>query len=991
MATLQSPGVQVTVVDQSFYATTALGTVPMIFVASSANKQAADGSGIAQGTLAEKAGNVYAITSQRDLSATFGTPYFQKDSSGNAVNGGEINEYGLQAAYSALGITSLAYIVRANVDLSQLSGQSGAPTGSPIAGTYWLDPAISSFGIQEWNSTTLAFTAKTPLIIDNDNMDMDSTAMTPNANFGIVGSYAMYVTSENQIQLWYKNNSNLWVQVNDTFDSGKNVVVGPHYQYPSYTNSTPTGSIWIVTTNVANGSNWIIKYYNGSTLQWNTVAAPLYTGTQSAIAALDAVYGGASIPVGTLFVDSGIDHATDGTFKIYRRNANKPTSISSIGSTYTNAYGGGHFYVRETLSTGEWGPRTNVIISAGPTDIVASLIPAAISAAGLTNLSATYNSATKTLIINHALGGEFEITDDSGLLAAIGFVPDTTVNLYSAAAADTPFTWRASNWKPLSFYSSSIEPAAKPADGTLWYDTDLSADIMINDGTKWCGYRTVFPDTDPNGPLIEYSEPTVQSTGSALVDGDIWISTADIDNFVNHFYVYKNGSWVNQDTTDHVTPNGWVFTDARWSTNGGDGTLDYFEPGMITDLLDSNYVDPDVVNPRLYPVGTRLFNTRRSGFNSKRYMMGHIDIYANNGLNIAYNNEQMDGVIPYFADRWVTASVNNELEQGTFGRLSQRAVVVEAMKAAISANTIIRDTDNLTFNLIVCPGYPEVIADMVALNTDRAQTAFIIGDTPFRLKPTGTDLQAYGSNSAMASGDGDQAATTFDDYLALFYPSGLTNDNTGANIVVPPSHMMLRTFLNSDNKSYPWFAPAGTRRGTVDNATSVGYIDASGSYITASLYQGLRDVMQKPTVEINPIATLPGVGLVNFGQKTRHNNSALDRINVARLISYIRYQLGIISKPFLFEPNDSQTRAQLKGIVDAFLLEIVSTRGIYDFISVCDLTNNTPARIDRNELWLDVAIEPVKAVEFIYIPLRILNTGSIEAGNFGNLSTGNNA
>jgi phage tail sheath protein FI len=190
---------------------------------------------------------------------------------------------------------------------------------------------------------------------------------------------------------------------------------------------------------------------------------------------------------------------------------------------------------------------------------------------------------------------------------------------------------------------------------------------------------------------------------------------------------------------------------------------------------------------------------------------------------------------------------------------------------------------------------------------------------------------------------------------------------------------MLRTIINNDNKAYLWFAPAGTRRGTIDNASSVGYIDSSsGEFKTTSLHQGLRDVLQDPGVAINPIATLPGVGLVNMGQRTRApNSSALDRINVSRLIAYLRRQLAILAKPFLFEPNDSQTRNEVKSAVDALLSELVSQRALYDFLVVCDNSNNTPARIDRSELWIDIAIEPVKAVEFIYIPLRILNTGAI--------------
>jgi len=117
-----------------------------------------------------------------------------------------------------------------------------------------------------------------------------------------------------------------------------------------------------------------------------------------------------------------------------------------------------------------------------------------------------------------------------------------------------------------------------------------------------------------------------------------------------------------------------------------------------------------------------------------------------------------------------------------------------------------------------------------------------------------------------------------------------------------------------------------------------------------------------------------------MGQKTRaHAASALDRINVSRLVAYLRRQLSVLAKPFLFEPNDSQTRHEVKAAVDSLLTELVHQRALYDFLVVCDNSNNTPARIDRSELWIDIAIEPVKAVEFIYIPLRILNTGAIKA------------
>ena len=119
---------------------------------------------------------------------------------------------------------------------------------------------------------------------------------------------------------------------------------------------------------------------------------------------------------------------------------------------------------------------------------------------------------------------------------------------------------------------------------------------------------------------------------------------------------------------------------------------------------------------------------------------------------------------------------------------------------------------------------------------------------------------------------------------------------------------------------------------------------------------------------------------MNFGNLTKvasSYTSALDRINVSRLTVYLRSQLESIAKPFIFEPNDTLTRNEIKGAIESFLLELAGQRALYDFLVVCDETNNTATRIDRNELYVDIAIEPVKSVEFIYIPLRIKNTGEI--------------
>jgi phage tail sheath protein FI len=238
-------------------------------------------------------------------------------------------------------------------------------------------------------------------------------------------------------------------------------------------------------------------------------------------------------------------------------------------------------------------------------------------------------------------------------------------------------------------------------------------------------------------------------------------------------------------------------------------------------------------------------------------------------------------------------------------------------------------------------------------------------------------LTTWGTNANLVTDNGDDGVVTYDEYLAVYYPNGFTTDLSGSPAVVPASHMMLKTITLSDNVSFPWFAPAGTRRGGITNATAVGFIDAAtGEFQTVALNEGQRDTLYD--LKINPIPFFNGIGLVAHGQKTRARNaSALDRINVARLVVYLRSQLNKLARPYIFEPNDKITRDEIKQAVESLLLELVGLRALYDFAVVCDESNNTPSRIDRNELYVDIAIEPVKAIEFIYIPLRVQNTGEI--------------
>jgi hypothetical protein len=305
-----------------------------------------------------------------------------------------------------------------------------------------------------------------------------------------------------------------------------------------------------------------------------------------------------------------------------------------------------------------------------------------------------------------------------------------------------------------------------------------------------------------------------------------------------------------------------------------------------------------------------------------------------------------------------------------------RNMVVQAMKGGIDSSIDVRE-ERTTVNLLTAPFYPELIANLVKVNTDRKDTGFVIGDSPMTLPASSADLANWAYNANLAADNGNDGLVSTSEYLGVYYPSGLSNDLEGNAVVMPSSHMSLRTMIKSDNVSYPWIAPAGVRRGKVDNATSIGYVDSlTGEFQSIGVGEGLRDVLY--TNNVNPISILPGSGITVYGQKTRAGiASSLDRINVARLTANLRFVLALLARPFIFEPNDKLTRDEFKNEIEKYLNELVAKRGVFDYLVVCDESNNTPARIDRNELWADVAIEPVKAAEFVFIPLRLKNTGEI--------------
>jgi hypothetical protein len=1144
---LTSPGVQVSVIDESFYTPAEPGTRPLVIVASAANKRNASGTGTAQGTLTTNAGKVYTVTSQRELADLFGDPTFRVDNNNNPIHAGELNEFGLQAAYSFLGVANSVLIARADIDLGALDPSADAPGGDPQDGTFWLDTSTTQWGIFEWNAAPAStrngqsFISKTPLIVLEASQ---LTADGPKSSVGRIGDYAVAVgtnvltegeqgdtvsnvdqSTSHEISFYYKNRAGEWVKVGSpdwiashptitasagntaswtagTYDlslfldgdtvgipvtgmttatslaevaaavtdtnagveasyangileffsagaslkvtgtliAGRTLSIDPlktyytpklqiskHTQLPSYkirdSEPRPTGSVWIKVTEPNAGARWRVKNYNGNTELWANVESPIYANAQSALAELDKTGGGINIPLNSAFVEYNFNQysSPQADFRVLRRFRTGETVIRSKEIASTGITAGTYtIQIGESLVGSATLNNKPVDITVTGSLLDSEAIASAInnpvyngaSQGAFTNIVASVDTLNR-VVITHSTGGEMRFADFGDSTAFVGALLqfDKNSNVYAVREQDADgvelqfgsggvYQYVASNWIPMtitpdtanvvrqSYYISNDNPQTLVADGTLWYSSVVDeVDIMVHNGNTWVGYgnyQQFDPTsgnpvvTNPTGPIVAASEPVEQSDGTVLVEGDLWVDTSDIDNYpAIKRYDGANKRWILLDKSDQTTENGVLFADARWNEDGLTA-----DPASIQELLVSNFLDTDAPDPALYPRGMLLWNLRRSGFNVKKFKKNYINTLDDN-LRYKESESELgqaptsgDSMEQYYPHRWVTESANQADGSGSFGRFAQRKVIQQSLQALVNSNQEIRDTERNGFNLLACPGYPELIGEMISLNYDRGLTSFVIGDTPARLTPDATTINNWGTNAALALEDNEKGLVSSDEYLGVFYPWGFTSDNAGRDIIVPPSHMIMRMIALSDQVSFPWFAPAGTRRGGITNASSVGYLTDEGEFQSVALNEGQRDTLYN--VKVNPITFFVGAGLVNFGQKTRARNaSALDRINVARLVIYLRSQLNKLAKPYIFEPNDKITRDEIKQQVESLLLELVGQRALYDFLVVCDESNNTPNRIDRNELYVDIAIEPVKAVEFIYIPVRLKNTGEI--------------
>jgi len=331
------------------------------------------------------------------------------------------------------------------------------------------------------------------------------------------------------------------------------------------------------------------------------------------------------------------------------------------------------------------------------------------------------------------------------------------------------------------------------------------------------------------------------------------------------------------------------------------------------------------------------------------------------------------GATPFATGDDFEVAVTSETISSPLGAndAGRRFAVTTALQAAINSNTEVRSA-LYEYNLILCPGYSEVVDEMQALTVRIFEEAMVLADVPADKTP---DQAAQWANTSERF-SGALGYTT-----AYYYPWCLASNLDGRNVLAAPSGTALSTITYSDNVGYVWTPPAGVQRGAVVGVSKLGHYSGTPgtatTFIETNLGQGQLDNLYEYDKNINPIAFFPGRGMLVWGQKTAASGaSALDRINVVRLVMFLRRALRKGALPFVFEPNDQLTRDNLKTAADGIMNDILIKRGLFDYATICDASNNTPDRIDRNEMYLDVAIKPTRAAEFIYIPIRVVSTAT---------------
>jgi hypothetical protein len=387
-------------------------------------------------------------------------------------------------------------------------------------------------------------------------------------------------------------------------------------------------------------------------------------------------------------------------------------------------------------------------------------------------------------------------------------------------------------------------------------------------------------------------------------------------------------------------------------------SLDPKSPNYIARVIGDQTVTVNGSGTDIYLQVTGSFPNASRYVRVKEVLIKTPDYFDNNGIA----KPQYTASIPVTQSGTFGAGAGDNVKAGMklYNEINNTDTQGLVGASYTDALNLLANPNEFRYNIITVPGltidsYPTPIGTLITNTEERGDAIAVIDPVLYAKTVTNTI---------------SSAATQDSSYAASYWPWCQTTDpNTGQLVWVPASTMIPGVYAYTDKVSEPWFAPAGINRGGLGTVRQV----------EKKLTQTDKDTLY--TGKINPLATLPGRGVVVFGQKTlQTKSSALDRVNVRRLLISLKSYISQIADNLVFEQNTAATRNQFLSQVNPYLDSVQQRQGLYAFKVVMDDTNNTPDVIDRNQLVGAIYLQPTKTAEFIYLNFNILPTGATFPG-----------
>jgi hypothetical protein len=389
-------------------------------------------------------------------------------------------------------------------------------------------------------------------------------------------------------------------------------------------------------------------------------------------------------------------------------------------------------------------------------------------------------------------------------------------------------------------------------------------------------------------------------------------------------------------------------------------------PNLSLDPYSSNYISKVIGDANFNLVDTDGYYLQQTGSygNSSRYVRvkqvnyNTPKYFDNNGVA----KPSFTGSLPAISSGSFGGAIGSNIPTTAGGAKFYNnidATNTQGLTGSDYTNAIglLSNTDEYKYNVLFTPGlihqyHPTEVSQIVNQTISRGDALAVV------------DLRGYGAQVANVI---TQASVFDSSYAATYWPWLQTIDpNTGEAVWVPASTMIPGVYAFTDASSDPWFAPAGITRGGLTQVLRA----------ERKLTAGNRDDLYEANV--NPIATFPGTGVVVFGQKTLQKRaSALDRINVRRLLIALKSFIGQVAEGLVFEQNTATTRNNFLSQVNPYLESVQQRQGLFAFKVVMDDTNNTPDVVDRNELVGQIFLQPTRTAEYIVLDFNVLPTGAV--------------